>query len=158
KGLLYHYFPTKKAFYAETVRGAAEKLLALCDIHSDATPLDQLAQGIDAYLDFVREHRAAYTTLMRSGAFVDREIGRIVDDGREKFVALLTEGIIQAFPDRERPPLFDLALRGWVGMAERASLSWLEMLGTSPRRAPSQPQVRDLLAKALIAIVAELAI
>ncbi len=159
KGLLYHYFPTKKAFYAATVRDAAKKLLALCDIQSDAPPLEQLAQGIDAYLDFVREHRAAYTTLMRSGVGVDREIAAIVDDGREKFLALLTEGIVQALPTHagpERPPLFGLALRGWVGMAEQASLAWLEALAKGSGRAPPQSQVRDLLVKALIAIVADL--
>src|SRR5947199_2999266 len=76
KGLLYHYFPTKKAFYAATVREAAGALLALTNTPEDEPPLDRLRNGLDAYLDFVREHAAAYATLMKSGVGVDREIAR----------------------------------------------------------------------------------
>jgi AcrR family transcriptional regulator len=167
KGLLYHYFPTKKAFYAATVREAANSIVALCDRPDGDPPLQQLTDGIDAYLDFVREHRTAYATLMRSGVGVDREIAEIVDETREAFLALLTEGVFQAFPAGEpltRSPLLDLALRGWVGLCEQVSLGWIDMLTqTPPRRqkraaaasAPSQAQVRDLLAKALISIVTD---
>ncbi len=149
KGLLYHYFPTKKAFYAATVREASARLLERTETPKDKAPLEQLTEGLDAYLDFVREHAAAYTTLMRSGLGVDPEIAELVDETREKFVARLTQGILMESPS----PLFELALRGWVGMCEHVSLAWTEDLAARKKRPVSQAQVRDLLAKSLIAIV-----
>src|SRR5688572_2802564 len=73
KGLLYHYFPTKRAFYVACVRSAAAHLFAMTETPEDTPPLERLTRGLDAYLDYVRAHRRAYATLMRSGAAVDRE-------------------------------------------------------------------------------------
>jgi AcrR family transcriptional regulator len=142
KGLLYHYFPTKKAFYAATVREAAEALLALTETPADAPPLDRLRDGLDAYLDFVREHAAAYATLMKSGVGVDVEIAKLVDATRERFIARLTDGITHLYP-APKTPLLEIALRGWVGLCEHVSLAW-----TNTQTPKSQ--VRDLLSNALI--------
>jgi AcrR family transcriptional regulator len=153
KGLLYHYFPTKKAFYAATVREAAEALLARTDTAEDLPPLERLGEGLDAYLDFVREHAAAYATLMKSGVGVDPDIAAIVDQTRERFIARLTDGITRI--NVTRTPLLEIALRGWVGLCEHASLAWTEGLAKEPRRAPPQAQVRMLLANALMALISE---
>ena len=156
KGLLYHYFPTKRAFYGAIIREAAARLVACCEVQTSAPPLEALHAGLDAYLGYVRAHAKAYATLMRSGVGVDPEIARIVDATRAKFVDLLTAGFEQGeMPAPARlldSPLARLALRGWVGFAEAASLGWTEAIAAG-RPAPSQSEVRDLLAKALVEIV-----
>jgi len=158
KGLLYHYFPTKRAYYAATVREAASQLLASCEPEGEGSALEQLAAGLDAYLSFVRAHAPAYATLMRSGVGVDPEIARIVDETRAGFVDRLMAGFqgIPVGPAGEPldldAPLVRVALRGWVGFAEAASLAWSEALAAGTA-APSQPEVRDLLAAALGQIV-----
>lgn len=153
KGLLYHYFPTKRAYYAATVKEAASRLVASTSMDDGAAPLASLEAGLDAYLAYVKAHAKAYATLMRSGVGVDPEIARIVDETRATFVDRLisgfalgeTSGLLDA-------PVVRLALRGWVGFAEAASLGWVEAIAAGTP-APSQDEVRELLAGALIEIV-----
>jgi AcrR family transcriptional regulator len=148
KGLLYHYFPTKRAFYAATVSEAAARLVASTETSDEAAPLERLHAGLDAYLGYVRLHARAYATLMRSGVGVDPEIARIVDKTRALFVERLTAGFGRA----PETPVVRLALRGWVGFAEAASLGWTESIAAG-ESAPTQAEVRALLAGALIEIV-----
>lgn len=160
KGLLYHYFPTKKAYYVAVVREAAAQLVAACDAPSDAHPLVQLHEGIDAYLSFVQDKALAYATLMRSGVGADPEIARVVDETRNRLTELLTAGIALVPQTDDTPkiqidlgsPMLRLALRGWIGFAEAASLGWSEALAAG-LPAPSQTQLRNVLANALVAIV-----
>lgn len=162
KGLLYHYFPTKRAFYAGVIREAASRLLASTDTDELAPPLVQVHAGLDAYLGYVKAHAKAYATLMRSGVGVDPEIARIVDETRATFVERLVSGFLQGqLPGVERvalsngvlgAPIARLALRGWVGFAEAASLGWTEAIAAGDS-APSQDEIRELLANVLIEIV-----
>jgi AcrR family transcriptional regulator len=153
KGLLYHYFPTKRAYYAATVREAASRLVASTDIDDGADPLASLEAGLDAYLTYVKAHAKAYATLMRSGVGVDPEIARIVDETRATFVDRLIAGFAgtptSGFLDA---PVVRLALRGWVGFAEAASLGWVEAVAAGIPT-PSQDEVRALLAGAMMEIV-----
>src|SRR5712671_4505308 len=50
RGLLYHYFPTKGAFFAALVERTVENLRAATAPDLALSPLDQLRHGIDAYL------------------------------------------------------------------------------------------------------------
>jgi AcrR family transcriptional regulator len=158
KGLLYHYFPTKRAFYLACVREAAARLLARIDLPTDLPPLDRLEVGLDRYLEYVRGHGAAFATLMRSGAFADRELAAVVDETRATLLGRLTSGMADIFPapGTLSSPLLQIALQGWVGLAEAASIAWVESCveaakGAKP--APTAAEVRDLLAQALATIV-----
>ena len=162
KGLLYHYFPTKRAYYAATIREAASRLVASTETDDAAPPLVRLHAGLDAYLGYVKVHAKAYATLMRSGVGVDPEIARIVDETRALFVERLTSGFVEGpTPGVDRAgyasgilgsPIVRLALRGWVGFAESASLGWTEAIAAGAP-APTQEEVRALLANALMEIV-----
>jgi AcrR family transcriptional regulator len=157
KGLLYHYFPTKRAFYKATVREAASMLLLRTETASetplDLPPLERLSRGLDAYLDYVRAHGRAYAALMRSGVGVDPEIARIVDETRAAFVSRLTDGFTEGVVPS---PLVRIALRGWVGLAETASVAWAEALTSDPASAHAREMemetVRDMLAGALTSL------
>lgn len=153
KGLLYHYFPTKRAFYAACVAEAAERVLAACTQIEDptATPLERLDRGIAAYLAYVQEHGRAYANLMRSGVGVDAEIAAIVDETRTKFVEQLLEGMREAVP---LTPLMQIALRGWVGFAEATTLAWAEtaVAGPAEARVPAA-KIQELLKNALLALL-----
>jgi AcrR family transcriptional regulator len=153
KGLLYHYFPTKRAYYAAIIREAAAVLVAGTETDESAPPLVRLHAGLDAYLSYVREHAKAYATLLRSGVGVDPEIARIVDETRATFLSRLTSGFAtgKVIANLETP-IVQLALRGWVGLAEAVSLGWTEAIATGGS-APTQEDVRALLGNALLEIV-----
>lgn len=74
KGLLYHYFPTKRHFYVETVREAARQLLERTATAEGIEPLDRLRAGLDAYIEYVSKHGKPYHALLRSGVGADAEV------------------------------------------------------------------------------------
>ena len=145
KGLLYHYFPTKRHFYVETVREAARQLLEKTATAEEMDPLDRLRAGLDAYIDYVAKHGKPYQALLRSGVGADAEVTKIVDATRDAFCARLVE----AAPDDARGPLVRVALRGWVGFVESATLEWLDQKKKIDRAA-----LRNVLMKVLVEAVA----
>lgn len=123
KGLLYHYFGSKRGFYVATIRHAALALLTHIAPASSLPPAERVATGLDAYLTFVEARRNAFVALMRSGVGADPEVLEIVDGTRTAIVArILEEGLGLSKP----PPIFRIALRSWIGAVEAASLEWLE--------------------------------
>jgi AcrR family transcriptional regulator len=141
KGLLYHYFSSKRDFYAATVRSAAESLLARTDPAGEGPDPEALLAALDQYLLFAEEHASAYVALMRSGVGHDADVAAIVEDTRARFVARLAARLGLA----EMVPRVRLALRGWVGFVEGSSLDWLA------RRDLPREDLRDLLAQILLA-------
>lgn len=150
KGLLYHYFPTKRDFYVATVRESARQLLERTDMRTAlGDPLARLRGAIDAYLDYVVAHAQPYAALLRSGVGMDAEVARVVDETRATLCARLVEGV----PLRTSAPgagLLDLALRGWLGFVEAATLDWLDGK-TGKTKAPAEREtLRELLAQMLL--------
>lgn len=151
KGLVYHYFPTKKDYFAAAVREAARRLVARAIVaREEGTPLERVVRGIDAYLDYVRAHASPYLTLMRSGA--DPELSGIVDETRQIFIERITAGLADspepAIAARREDALMRVALRGFCGLVEASSVAWLEGGCAVP-----QARVRDLLVASLIELL-----
>jgi AcrR family transcriptional regulator len=140
KGLLYHYFPSKRDFYVETVRAAAQLLLDRADPPGSSEP-EALLAGLDAYLGFAEEHASAFVALMRSGVGHDTEVAAIVEATRARFAARIFARLGLAEPG----PLLRTAMRGWIGTCEGASLDWLE------HRDLPRDVLRDHLAQMLLA-------
>src|SRR5579871_4960099 len=134
KGLLYHYFPTKRDFYVATVREAAAQLIARTKTPDHMGAVDRLRAGLDAFFDYVTEHGTAYENLMRSGIGSDTEVAKILDETREAFSARLVEKL------EVRTELARLSLRGWVGFVEATTLGWL-----GARDRVSREALRDMM-------------
>lgn len=133
KGLLYHYFPSKRALYVAAVTHAADRLLEETKVEQEsARPgrYDALRQGLSAYLRYVEEHAAAYAFLLRSGVGSDDEVAAIVEETRSRFAARVGEGIGLDAEDVEGR----LLIRGWIGFVEATSLAWAEERSVSRER------------------------
>jgi AcrR family transcriptional regulator len=146
KGLLYHYFPTKRDLYLAGLRRVAGELLERTDVSKlEAPPIERVRRGIDAYLTFVKERARSYVSLMRGGIGSDPEVLRIVEEVREQLVERMFTGPGSplAAGDR-RTPLARATLRGWLGFAEAACLDWLTHDDLT------QQEVRDLLVDMLL--------
>ncbi len=145
KGLLYHYFRSKRGFYLAVLADESEELLARIDratLPATRGDPDGARAALDAYLSFAEEHRHGFGMLMRGGA-ADTDIAAILDGVREAVVAR----VLERLPAHEPIPLLAIALRGWVGLVERTTLEWLE------RGAVSRPEVVELLAALLGATI-----
>lgn len=122
KGLLYHYFSSKRDFYVAVVDEAARQLLETTAPEPDLSPPEQAQRGIDAYLDFVEAHSTAYTTLLRGGVGNDPEVAARVEGTRETLIARMMTNMGLEAPR----PVFRFLIRSWIGLVEAASIDWIE--------------------------------
>lgn len=144
KGLLYHYFGSKRLFYVAVIREAAEAMLAATAPPGDLGPREALEWGVDAYLAHIAHHGQGYVALMRGGIGTDDEVRAILDANRDAFADRLLGGL-----EGEPGPVVRLAVRGYVGYVEAVSLAWLESGAELSREA-----VRELLVGAFSAVPA----
>ena len=138
KGLLYHYFPSKRDFYVAVIRSAADEMQALTEPDPALEPRDRLAAALDRYLGYVETHARGYATVLRAGIGSDPAVAEIVEEVRGAMVARLLADIAET-----PPPALRIAVRGWVGFVEAASLDWLAHGGLD------RAQLRELLVAAL---------
>ena len=135
KGLLYHYYPSKRAFYVASVREAARQLLEETDIdrHGTGTEPDPEGQraGLQAFLDYVARHRVVYAFLLRGGIGTDPEVAEVLEHTREALVDRILSRLSR-FGARSDDPAARLRLRGWLGFLEAASLDWAEKQSLDP--------------------------
>jgi AcrR family transcriptional regulator len=140
RGLLYHYFPTKRDFYVAVTRAAAAEVGELT-APAQSLPLgEQLRAGIDAYLRFAEAHPHGFLTAYRGSLAGDPQVRAIVEEGRQRQSARILE-TLEA--DREPSAPLRLGVYGWTAMAQAVAADWLR------RREPGREVVRDLLAGAL---------
>ena len=147
KGLLYHYFPTKKDFLIAAIERGQEELAALTAPDPDLPPAEQLGASLDRFLDFVEEHEAAYSAIFRSRGGGDAEIQAALEVGRRQRMDAVIESLAtwEAAPASvERTPTLETAVQGWFFFIEGAVLRWLE------RRDLERAELRELLGLALI--------
>lgn len=147
KGLLYHYFPTKKDFVLAALGRGERELGQLTAPDPALPPAEQLDAALDRFLDFVEQHAAAYMAIFRSRGGGDPEIEAALEVNRQLRLNALIDslaGWAAAPVEVERTPLLETALQGWVFFVEGAVLRWLE------RRDIERPELRQLLQRALI--------
>jgi AcrR family transcriptional regulator len=147
KGLILHYFSSKRDFYVAVIRDAARLLVASTlarALPTEGTPFDRLREGIDAYLEFVEERADAYVALMRGGIGSDPGIVRVVDETRRLFL----DRIIGEVPFSH--PRLRIYVVGFIGFVEATSIDWLE------HRTLSREQLRELMVDACRAMIARL--
>lgn len=148
KGLLYHYFPTKRDLYVAGLRQIADELVAAITRVADDSdiPIDRVRGAIDAYLDFVQSHARAFVSLMRGGIGSDPEVVGVVEGVRSQLFDRFLHGspFVPLLAGNAR---FEVAVRGWIGFVEHASIDWC----TKPRMA--REELRELLVEILFEII-----
>ncbi|MBP7685394.1 MAG: TetR/AcrR family transcriptional regulator [Deltaproteobacteria bacterium] len=144
KGLLYHYFPSKRAFFVAAVEAAAERLIESTDVPTagDVPTMAEMREGVGRYLDYVDRHARNYLLLVRGGDGVDEEVQAIVDRTRMAFL----ERVRDAAALLPKGPEVDITLRGYIGYVETVSLEWVEHKGLS------RDALADLIVRQCIAL------
>lgn len=147
RGLLYHYFRSKREFYVAIVRLAATDLLSRLGQGDATSPGDRLRTDLRAYLDFVTQRSAGFITLQRGGIGSDPQVAAVLEETRSAIVRHVLDGM----DVQEAPMPLEVALFGWVGYVESASLRWL----TAPAEtAPPDTALINLFSQVLATTVA----
>ncbi|MER6207160.1 TetR/AcrR family transcriptional regulator [Streptomyces sp. NBC_00252] len=150
RGLLYHYFPTKRDFFAAVVERESERMLRMTAAVPGVPAREQLAVALDTYLEYVHTHAHGYRAFHRADAAGDQTVRRVY----QRALAAQERQILAALAaDPEFGPTVGeradtkLAVRGWLAFTTAVCLEWL--------RGPelSREQVRDLCARALLGVL-----
>jgi AcrR family transcriptional regulator len=134
KALLYHYFPSKQAFFEATLSAWAEELRERTAPDPDLPPVEQLKASLEAFLAMVEENAVAYRNLMDSATGVT-EIRDLVDQVRRQTAQRILDGL---YSDAT-PPKARIAVSGWLWFMDGACLNWIE------HRDVEREELRDLL-------------
>ncbi|HWC87766.1 MAG TPA: helix-turn-helix domain-containing protein [Solirubrobacteraceae bacterium] len=147
RGLLHHYFGTKRELYLEVVR-------ALVRVPSNPVPLRSggglevvIDESVDRWLEMLERNRGTWLAAIGAqGLGRDVEIEIILDEAREATVDRLIEAIAPS-DLAEASDELRAVLRGWSSLAESASLEWLH------RDRLTREQVHTLLVESFLALV-----
>lgn len=143
KGLLYHYFGSKREFYVETIRAGSLRLRALTEPDTSLPIGQQLSAAIDRHLEYIRDHGKSYAALYRSGATIAPEVLDILEEHRE----VVMQRFLRALEIPKPKPALRTALRAWIALVENLSLDWIA------HRALPPEALRELLVAAYVALL-----
>lgn len=127
RGLINHYFGTKRSLYVEVVREMVRfRSQPVPEYVDGATPQDRLDESIDRWLEMVSRNREAWLAAVGAeGLGHDPEIEAVLDEAREEATVRLIE-TLGLGPVATAPPELHAVLRAYGGMAEAATREWLE--------------------------------
>ncbi|MFF9108811.1 MULTISPECIES: TetR/AcrR family transcriptional regulator [unclassified Streptomyces] len=152
RGLLYHYFPTKRDFFAAVVERESARMLRMTAAVPGVPVREQLTAGLDTYLEYVHAHAHGYRAFHRADAAGDQAVRRVY----QRALAAQERQILAALAaDPEFGPVFEqrpdvrLAVRGWLAFTTAVCLEWLRGAELS------REQVRDLCARALLGVLTD---
>lgn len=150
RGLLNHYFGTKRELYLAVVTEMLRASRLRAPAYVEGVTVEQrVAQSFDAWLEMLgRNPKAWLDAIGVGGADSDPELARILDEARDGAVEYIMEvtGLDPAIRGR---PEVRAVLRGFSGMAEAVSREWLQ------RDRLTRGQVQFLLEETLLRIVRE---
>lgn len=130
KGLLYHYFPSKRELYIACVRRAVEDMLAACEPAANVQPQLRFQASLEAFIDYVERNMAAFRNLLRGGSDNHPEIEQILSDMRHRQIHQLAASLGIEAPDA----VTRYCLLGYVGFASYTCVAWATA-GGLPRQA-----------------------
>jgi AcrR family transcriptional regulator len=137
KGLLYHYFTSKRDLYLETLRSVLKAMSQIPEQCPD------LRSCLDAFLTRFEETPALARMVFRGGIGSDAEAEALLTDYRQHQFTLFC----QSLSVDEADPLVRLALQSWLSFFQEVCLQWLKQQDI-PRE-----QILTLLEQSLQAIL-----
>jgi AcrR family transcriptional regulator len=143
KALLYHYFPSKQAYFVATLQQQADELGRLIEVDPALPPAEQLARALDAFLGWVEDNAEGYGKLLE-GATTHAEVRELVDQVRAGTAQRILAGLSPGAPP---PPALRAAVHGWLWFMDGVLVDWLE------HRDVERPQLLGLLLGTLLGAV-----
>ncbi|MFZ2174621.1 MAG: TetR/AcrR family transcriptional regulator [Rhodococcus sp. (in: high G+C Gram-positive bacteria)] len=140
RGLMYHYFPTKRDFFAAVVQRESDRLLDATLPDSTRPVEEQVAAGLDAYLDHVAGHRHGVRAISSGALSADADIRAIVDRELEAQQNRIVDALDPPGDARE---LVGIAVRGWIAFVRAVCMDWLDHPGVP------ESELRELCLRSL---------
>jgi AcrR family transcriptional regulator len=153
KALLYHYFPSKQAYFMATMNESAQALAERVRPDASAPISEQLHSALTVWLDWVEANQEGYGKLLQSANGV-AEVREIMDGVRDATIKLILDRLLAGAP---AAPELRAAVCGWLWFMDGVLLDWVRradydratvqalLIGTlqGAVRAAGQPAVAD---------------
>lgn len=129
RGLLHHYFGTKRALYLEVVKELVDApvlgvLNSLTVVPDDGTEMPSWEDSVALWMDVVETNQEAWLSAISAGETGrDRAMHDILDESRERTA---TQVITVLGLDEKRTPEVRALVRGFGGFAEEITREWLQ--------------------------------
>jgi AcrR family transcriptional regulator len=148
RGLLHHYFGTKRDLYLEVVRTVMRMPSNPVPLQSPGRGIELvIAESVDRWMEMLERNRGTWLAAIGArGLGRDPEVEKILEDAREQAADRLIEAL-QTYEASQAPPQLRAAIRAYGGFAEAASVEWLE------RGRLTREQARVLLVQGFLSIV-----
>ena len=148
RGLIHHYFGTKRELYLEAVRSMVSMPLQPVPTEVDGREPEQLlGEGVDRWLEMLSRNRETWIAARGAQGFGrDADVEAILEEAREDAV---DQVIVALRPGRDpaaAPAELRAVTRAYAGLAEATSLEWLQ------HGRLTRGQARSLLYEAFIAV------
>jgi AcrR family transcriptional regulator len=126
RGLLHHYFGTKRELYLEVVRSLVRMPSIPVPLQAGGRGLESVIdQSVERWLKMLERNRGTWVAAIGAqGIGRDDEVEAILDDAREEAADRLIEAV-QPYEAAQAPPELRAIIRAYSGLAEAASLEWL---------------------------------
>lgn len=135
KGLLHHYFGSKRDLYLEVVRTVTGIPLPAEPAGEPGRDLAAIGAAIDALLGFASANRDLW---LKATAVGDDEVASILDDSREVLAEQMIAGL-----GLDDTPVVRALVRGYGGLVQEITREWLD------RGRLTEAQAREVLVRAL---------
>ncbi|HWS32312.1 MAG TPA: TetR/AcrR family transcriptional regulator [Actinoplanes sp.] len=143
RGLVNHYFGTKKDLYLEVVR----VMLTVPDVALEQLPEGELPERassiVNWFLDVVTRHSTSWLAATGAGGMADADVHDVITEA----VDHAATGVLRALGSDDPAPAMRAMTRSYVGLAIWTAQEWLQ------RGVLTRDQVHALLVTALISMV-----
>jgi AcrR family transcriptional regulator len=148
RGLLHHYFGTKRDLYLEVVRSLVRMPSSPVPMQSSGSDLRPIIEeSVARWLTMLERNRGTWIAAIGMlGHGRDPEVEEILDEAREQAVDRLVEAV-RPIEGSSAPNELRAVIRSYSGFAEAASLEWLL------RERLSREQVQTLLVEGFLTLV-----
>ena len=144
RGLLFHYFSSKREFHVEVARAAAQEMIRRTEPDTSLAPVEALRSSLTSFIGYVEENPDNYKSLVRGAVSGDADMRAIFDETR----SALAQRIVTVVADLGLAvsPRVELAIRGWVAYVEECVIRWMD------GRAISRGELLEMLTTSLPAV------
>lgn len=124
RGLLFHYFPSKRDYYVAVISAAGRRLLRVTKPDESLPPEEKLREMLMQFVAFISRRRTAYISFVRGAAGGDDYAVEVYDETRAGLTKrILTYIGTPEVADEPASPEY-MRIHAWLAYAEDLAIEW----------------------------------
>jgi AcrR family transcriptional regulator len=124
RGLLFHYFPSKRDYYIAVISAAGRRLLRVTKPDASLPPPEQLRQMLLAFVAFITRRRDAYISFVRGAAGGDDYVVKVYAETRAGLTTRVLNLIDSADAATQPASAERMVVHAWLAYLEDLAIEW----------------------------------